>query len=151
MVTILRAGRSGFRIMVGAKIVVFSKTSTFVLGPTCLLFNVYRVSFPGVRLPKLEVDPYMLQGLCMSGVLPLCPPPHPVCVCLRGVGMETFNSYSSHMSHLGGKVFFIRFFQDLFCLLSSIFHWRLSRLLLRFLSLFVLFALLLISLYLVCC
>ena len=44
----------------------------------------------------------------------VAPPPAGVCVCLRGVGMETLNSYSSHVSHLGGKVFSIRFFKICF-------------------------------------
>jgi hypothetical protein len=52
--TTLRAGRSGDRIPVGGEI--FRSRSDRPWGPPSLLYNGYRVSFPGIKRPGRGVD-----------------------------------------------------------------------------------------------
>jgi hypothetical protein len=64
IVTGLRAERSGVRITVGTKVLLFLKRPDGPLGPHTLLFNVYRVSFPGVKRPEPGVAWTHLRLLC---------------------------------------------------------------------------------------
>jgi len=68
MATVLRAGRSGFRISVAARIFALENIHTTVGGPSSLLFNGYRV-----KRPEREADHHLVPKLRMSGAISLLP------------------------------------------------------------------------------
>ena len=70
MATVLRAGRSGFRIPVAARIFSLEDIHTTVGGgPPSLLLNGYRVKQPGREADHLHLVP----KLRMSGAMSLLP------------------------------------------------------------------------------